>query len=174
MLQPIETVYNGYRFRSRLEARWAVFFDMLNIGYEYEPEGFDLGTAGRYLPDFYLPEVPSGPMFLEIKPTWIALEEQSESRVRALAEALGLDRSVGVFVGVPTQPDITGNGLHRIYRGMGVWDACAWYQCRSCQRISITNIASEYGARCCSTQMGDTTTPVLHAAIMAARMARFS
>ena len=24
--QPIETMYRGYRFRSRLEARWAVFF----------------------------------------------------------------------------------------------------------------------------------------------------
>ena len=28
-IKPIETKYNGYRFRSRLEARWAVFFDMI-------------------------------------------------------------------------------------------------------------------------------------------------
>ncbi len=54
MLKPIETLYNGYRFRSRLEARWAVFFDALDIEYEYEPEGYDLGPAGWYLPDFYL------------------------------------------------------------------------------------------------------------------------
>lgn len=27
--QVIETEYKGYRFRSRLEARWAVFFDTL-------------------------------------------------------------------------------------------------------------------------------------------------
>jgi hypothetical protein len=26
-IQAIETVYRGHRFRSRLEARWAVFFD---------------------------------------------------------------------------------------------------------------------------------------------------
>ena len=26
-IKPIETNYKGYRFRSRLEARWAVFFD---------------------------------------------------------------------------------------------------------------------------------------------------
>lgn len=25
------TMYNGYHFRSRLEARWAVFFDAMNI-----------------------------------------------------------------------------------------------------------------------------------------------
>ena len=35
-----ETYYDGYRFRSRLEARWAVFFN--NIGLEYEMEGFDI------------------------------------------------------------------------------------------------------------------------------------
>lgn len=55
-IKPIETLYNGYRFRSRLEARWAVFFDALGIKYEYEKEGYDLGELGWYLPDFWLPE----------------------------------------------------------------------------------------------------------------------
>lgn len=55
-LRAIETVYHGYRFRSRLEARWAVFFDTLGIKYEYEKEGYELGDAGWYLPDFWLPE----------------------------------------------------------------------------------------------------------------------
>ncbi len=41
-LKAIDTEYNGYRFRSRLEARWAVFFDTLGMPYMYEPEGFDL------------------------------------------------------------------------------------------------------------------------------------
>lgn len=56
-IKPIETVYNGYRFRSRLEARWAVFFDALGIKYEYEPEGFDLGNGLYYLPDFLLHDI---------------------------------------------------------------------------------------------------------------------
>lgn len=51
-LKPIETIYNGYRFRSRLEARWAVFLDTLGVEYEYEPEGFELPNGKRYLPDF--------------------------------------------------------------------------------------------------------------------------
>lgn len=51
-IKPIETVYNGYRFRSRLEARWAVFFDALKVNYEYEPEGFELPSGNYYLPDF--------------------------------------------------------------------------------------------------------------------------
>lgn len=40
--KPIETSYKGYRFRSRHEARWAVFFDVVKIKWEYEPEGFEL------------------------------------------------------------------------------------------------------------------------------------
>lgn len=51
-IKAIETEYNGYKFRSRLEARWAVFFDELGVEYEYEPEGFDLGNGLYYLPDF--------------------------------------------------------------------------------------------------------------------------
>ncbi len=56
MIKAIETFYDGYRFRSRLEARWAVFFDTLDVRYIYEREDFDLGEAGWYLPDFWLPD----------------------------------------------------------------------------------------------------------------------
>lgn len=63
-IKPIETYYNGYRFRSRLEARWAVFFDAMRIKYEYEPEGFEFGKGEKYLPDFFLPDFC---MYVEIK-----------------------------------------------------------------------------------------------------------
>lgn len=53
-IKPIETYYKGYRFRSRAEARWAVFFDACNVKWEYEPEGYDLGNGLGYLPDFLL------------------------------------------------------------------------------------------------------------------------
>lgn len=62
-IKPIETIYDGYRFRSRLEARWAVFFDSMGIKYQYEPEGMDLGKI-YYLPDFYLPDFEC---YVEIK-----------------------------------------------------------------------------------------------------------
>ena len=64
-IKAINTRYKGYRFRSRLEARWAVFFDSLGLKWEYEPEGFELGEAGWYLPDFYLPELNC---WAEVKP----------------------------------------------------------------------------------------------------------
>ena len=60
----IQTFYNGHKFRSRLEARWAVFFDALGIKYIYEPEGFNLPDGLSYLPDFYLPDLK---IWVEVK-----------------------------------------------------------------------------------------------------------
>lgn len=76
-IKPIETVYKGYRFRSRLEARWAVFFDAVGMAWEYETAGFDMDGM-RYLPDFHIPSMSGGidydpgysryGGFIEIKP----------------------------------------------------------------------------------------------------------
>lgn len=78
MLKAIETRYKGYRFRSRLEARWAVFFDTLGITWEYEKEGYDLGDAGWYLPDFWLPQVR---MWAEVKPNTLTEHERLKCEV---------------------------------------------------------------------------------------------
>lgn len=98
-IKAIETQYKGYRFRSRLEARWAVFFDALGVRWEYEREGFGLGDAGRYLPDFWISGVryqethypegnpPTPGWYVEIKP--VALTEREERLCRALAAATG-------------------------------------------------------------------------------------
>lgn len=79
MIKAIETRYNGYRFRSRLEARWAVFFDALNI--KYEPEGFDLGNGMWYLPDFRLPEMGCWIEVKGVEPT-----RKEKSKCEALAQ----------------------------------------------------------------------------------------
>lgn len=67
-IRAIPTIYSGVKFRSRLEARWAVAFDALGIAWEYEPEGFDLPSGERYLPDFWLPTFDGG-IYAEVKPT---------------------------------------------------------------------------------------------------------
>jgi hypothetical protein len=64
-IKAIQTFYKGRNFRSRLEARWAVFFDTAKIDFLYEPEGFDLGEGLFYLPDFYIPDED---IFVEVKP----------------------------------------------------------------------------------------------------------
>lgn len=55
-IKAIETLYDGHRFRSRTEARWALFFNTLNISYQYEIEGYEMDNL-RYLPDFYIPSL---------------------------------------------------------------------------------------------------------------------
>lgn len=68
MLTPIETIYRGYKFRSRLEARWASFLDALREPWEYEKEGYRVQWFNEpeayYLPDFWLPRFDA---FLEVK-----------------------------------------------------------------------------------------------------------
>lgn len=66
-LKAIPTIYNGVKFRSRLEARWALFFDLCKIEWEYEKEGYQL-TTGWYVPDFW---IPSMKIWVEVKPPGI-------------------------------------------------------------------------------------------------------
>lgn len=58
-IQAQETVYDGHKFRSRTEARWAVFFRHMGLCYEYELE-----NEGGVLPDFYLPDID---VYIEVK-----------------------------------------------------------------------------------------------------------
>lgn len=69
------TIYNGTRFRSRNEARWALFFDLIEEPWSYEPRRFNL-RHGSYLPDFHLPKAYAGRgMWIECKPTYPTNEE---------------------------------------------------------------------------------------------------
>jgi len=100
LLQPVPTIYRQFRFRSRLEARWAVFFDRRGITFDYEPEGFPLPGGGAYLPDFWLPQVS---MWAEVKPN------SDESRLaipheaiwKASVVAVGTDHPFVIFDGLP-------------------------------------------------------------------------
>lgn len=74
-IKVIPTKYKGYLFRSRLEARWAVFFDALDIKWEYEKEGFEFEDGTKYLPDFWLPELNC---WIEIKGEEPPLNQQGK------------------------------------------------------------------------------------------------
>lgn len=70
-IKAIETSFDGYLFRSRLEAKWAHSFKSIFNSYDYELEGFEL-KSGRYLPDFYIRELD---LFVEIKPSFDVITE---------------------------------------------------------------------------------------------------
>lgn len=87
-IKPIETHYKGHRFRSRLEARWAVFFDTLGVEWVYEPQGYVVGDGRPYLPDFW---VPSLSVWVEVKGV---LTHHDLQAIAAAAGSTGLPMSL--------------------------------------------------------------------------------
>jgi hypothetical protein len=105
----IETRYKGYRFRSRLEARWAVFFDHLGWPWEYEPEGYELPGGVRFLPDFRV-----AGYIVEIKPTTPTEDEKTKAKL--LSQSLG-------------EPVVFGIGLpdaEKVADGLDGFDGDQW------------------------------------------------
>ena len=103
----IETRYKGHRFRSRLEARWAVFFDALGLEWAYEPEGYQLHNGELYLPDFFLPD-PG--IFVEIKGT----EPTASEIERCMWLSDGSGTAVLLVSGLPFEKPST----------LFAWDLC--------------------------------------------------
>lgn len=54
MIKAIPTTYKSFKFASRLEARYALWLDIMGVPWEYEREAFDLDGL-TYFPDFWLP-----------------------------------------------------------------------------------------------------------------------
>jgi hypothetical protein len=94
-IKAIETRYKGCRFRSRLEARWAVFFDSLGIKWEYEKEGYSL-PSGNYLPDFWLPEAKLSFEVKGVEPTAAEVALCSELAVVTEFPALIVGGDIGI------------------------------------------------------------------------------
>lgn len=130
-IKPIETHYKGYRFRSRLEARWAVFFDALGVKWEYEAEGYTLKDGSFYLPDFWFPDHK---WHGEVKPSGDLITQQEKDKMRLFdsfppedengnLSSLGLLLLVGApevpfcnFTKFNEPPDTGGNTWHILTR----------------------------------------------------------
>lgn len=86
------TRYKGRQYRSRLEARWACFFDLLCWRYEYEPCDF----AG-WIPDFVLCEAMT--VFVEVKPVTLFPSEVAAKIDASGCEDEALIVGVSLFTG---------------------------------------------------------------------------
>jgi hypothetical protein len=87
-IKAIQTKYKGYRFRSRLEARFAVFLDELKVDFQYEHEGFEVAPGDYYLPDFYL---PASDLYVEIKPSTTSDDEMDKAMDKMILLATKTD-----------------------------------------------------------------------------------
>jgi|TARA_Y100000310_G_scaffold1812_1_gene2280 hypothetical protein len=183
-LKAIPTLHNGIEFRSRKEARWAVFFETAGIPYVYEPEGFDLGDAGRYLPDFWLPKQKA---YWEVKGT--TPTDREEEKARALADVTGAKVYIHFgevapnwthwFKNPPNLLDETDSAYQVEVDG---WDNnYQWCECFSCGRVGLEFDARSYRLGCdCPQAAGghpdkgyNPYSPRLAAGYEAARTARF-
>jgi hypothetical protein len=97
MTGAIPTIYNRVRYRSRLEARWAIMFDWLGWKHQYEPI-----DGHGYIPDFILPD-RERPLIVEVKPV-NRLEEYWDPVSKML---LGMPDWKGDFLVLGTEPYLT-------------------------------------------------------------------
>lgn len=81
-IQSKPTIYKGTKFRSRLEARWAAFFDLIGWRYQYEP--FDLKG---WTPDFQVFGSNGRHILFEVKP-YIDMDMRS-SYFQKITNAVG-------------------------------------------------------------------------------------
>lgn len=144
VIPAIETTYRGVTFRSRLEAKWAAFFDLLGWPWQYEP----LDLKG-YIPDFIL-TLPHAPVLVEVKP---ALYLRDLFQYEEKIERSGWDKE-SLLVG--TQPLIASiwNGAatlglldERGPEGSHWWAEAMLEKCSHCKKISFYHGEARYHCR---------------------------
>lgn len=108
-IKAIPTAYAGVNFRSRLEARWAAFFDLCGWEWDYEP--FDLDG---WAPDFLLRgKVPA---LVEVKPvSFNAGQKTDKHKERLVTQARA---AAGKAFRV-------GGSSERIVVGLGPFEVCS-------------------------------------------------
>lgn len=125
-IQPIETLFRGYRFRSRTEARWAVAFDTLGWHWTYETEGYR-GPAGLYLPDFAIETSDGEKCWWEIKPARRERSTRQLVDLRWVELVRGTDRALVVAFGLPAP-------------GEARWDVWTLEAVRSGPTVSVPDL----------------------------------
>lgn len=108
-MKAIQTHYKGYKFRSRTEARWAVFFDSIGVDWEYEPEGFVLSDGSRYLPDFKVTYFDQGDRNLP-RTYWFEVKGDLQSITdKELMKVFLFEHDLVLLVGVPSEKGYVSN-----------------------------------------------------------------
>lgn len=143
-IKAIETKYRGYRFRSRLEARWAVFFDSIGIPFAYEPQGIEFEDGTRYLPDFYLPDCNQ---FFEVKGV---MDDYDLHKVECLIKS-GYSVTVGYDNGYFDACDMECDKCYSLARPH--YSILA--KCKKCGKYWFMGIDGEHECQCCGHHNGD-------------------
>ena len=128
MFRAVETLYRGCRFRSRTEARWAVFYDFLHVQWSHELERYHLADGTTYMPDFYLPEAK---VWVEVKGEYPTGEEQEKAKGLAVGSGKPVLLYFGPIPYSPSQLDFKTSGIF-IFHPTGefgpIHDFVPWFE----------------------------------------------
>jgi hypothetical protein len=145
----IPTVYKSIRFRSRLEARWAAFFDLIGWRWFYEP----IDLKG-YIPDFII-QFPKRQLLVEVKPLTAPGPVLKAAKEKIAASGWegrddgDLESGAALIVGCgvnldPSQDDAcciadSIGWLQDFSWGVDGYDACYLARCPICRRTFYWN-----------------------------------
>lgn len=149
-----KTLYNNTLFRSKLEAKWAVFFDKCFIKYTYEPEAFLCSDNKQYTPDFFLPEAAlrtghefdcktqdfikmSLGVYIEIKPLGYVCDEDYKKRISEAIHPSPLILLVGDPVSAINENQVR-DQENRNEQLSPYWDNCmVLMYCKNCGKVKF-------------------------------------
>lgn len=137
----IPTRYRGILMRSRLEARWAAFFDQLHWRWAYEPH-----DLCGYIPDFVL-EFEAGHVLVEVKP-----RHEDLALAQSKIECSGWDKEAIVVLEAET-PEI--GQLMEVHGGEPAWSTAVLFWCISCGFASIRSADLSWRCRHCGCADGN-------------------
>ena len=81
----VETEYKNIKMRSKLEAKWAEFFDEKGILWEYESAYYEQDEL-KYLPDFSLPDLK---IIFEVKGVMDSRDELKKQMMAEICQEMG-------------------------------------------------------------------------------------
>lgn len=137
----IPTLYRGVLMRSRIEARWAAFFDSLGWPWEYE-----LLDLKMYIPDFII-DFEAGRLLVEVKST-----DDEIDLAKSKIECSGWDHEALIVVSAES-PEIgafmENDGAEQL------WGDASLFFCLSCGRPSIHCSSGSWRCRQCGADAGN-------------------
>lgn len=165
-MKAIPTCFDGIDFRSRLEAKWAAFFQRIGWSYTYEP--FD---ADGYIPDFVIHG--ESPLLVEIKPAVVRADYRAPIQKIEPALENHWNHDI-VILGVDPFPKCLDNSWDDWFPPSGLlgegmfadegsewyqpgWDFATghWCECRKCGQASMFHSYQSYACRPCGHHSGD-------------------
>jgi hypothetical protein len=121
-------IYNHYRFDSRLEARYAFWFDLVGVAWRREADVIALSDNLTYIPDFYL---TGWRCWVEVKGD--VVNDSAGLKIIEKCEQLARQSTLPVILCF----DDPLEAKCAIFHGATMYTPMRWTMCRYCGSVAI-------------------------------------